>query len=172
MSPCAREPVWWQAGGLRAVQALVESLGRETPMPFSVILPDGRRLQSRDGTPSFTMVFHTDAALLSTLTRGHIGLLEGYFDQSVDLEGSLGSAFAAAMAAGFDLRASPLNAIENRLHEWSHSNATQEQAKANARAHYGLGEHFYRLWLDDPLLMYTCGYWPEGTATLEQAQRA
>ena len=76
------------------------------------------------------------------------------------------------MAAGFDLRASRLNAIENRLHEWRHSNATQEQAKANARAHYGLGEPFYRLWLDDPLLMYTCGYWPEGTATLEQAQRA
>ena len=172
MPSSAREPVWWQAGGLRAVQALVESLGRETPMPFAVVLPDGRRLQSRDGTPSFTVVFHTDAALLSTLTRGHIGLLEGYFDQSVDLEGNLGSAFAAAMAAGFDLRASPLNAIENRLHEWRHSNATQEQAKANARAHYGLGEHFYRLWLDDPLLMYTCGYWPEGTSTLEQAQRA
>lgn len=172
MPSSEHEPIWLQAGGLRAVQALVESLGHETAMPFSIVLPDGRRVHCGTGTPSFTVVFHTDAALLLTLTRGHIGLLEGYFDQSVDLEGSLGSAFAAAMAAGFDLRASRLNAIENRLHEWRHSNATQEQAKANARAHYGLGEPFYRLWLDDPLLMYTCGYWPEGTATLEQAQRA
>ena len=47
------------------------------------------------------------------LTHGHVGLLEGYFAQSVDLEGSLGSAFASAMAAGFDLRASPLNGIGN-----------------------------------------------------------
>src|SRR5450755_2215678 len=27
------------------------------------------------------------------------------------------------------------------------------------------------MWLDDPLMMYTCGYWPEGTQTLEEAQR-
>ena len=47
------------------------------------------------------------------LTHGHVGLLDGCFAQSIDLEGSLGSAFASAMAAGFDLRASPLNGIEN-----------------------------------------------------------
>jgi cyclopropane-fatty-acyl-phospholipid synthase len=57
------------------------------------------------------------------------------------------------------------------LHEWRHSNASPEQARLNARAHYGLGTAFYRLWLDDPLMMYTCGYWPRGTRTLEEAQR-
>jgi cyclopropane-fatty-acyl-phospholipid synthase len=52
-----------------------------------------------------------------------------------------------------------------------YSNASVEQAKANARAHYGLPQAFYAMWLDEPLMMYTCGYWPEGTRTLEQAQR-
>ena len=61
--------------------------------------------------------------------------------------------------------------VENDLLEWRRSNRSPAQAQANARAHYGLGEPFYRLWLDDPLKMYTCGYWPEGTASLEQAQR-
>ena len=57
------------------------------------------------------------------------------------------------------------------LHELRLSNRSHEQAKINARAHYGLGEAFYRLWLDDPYKMYTCGYWREGTTTLEEAQR-
>jgi len=168
--PVAGGSSWRQAGQLRAVQALVEALGARSSTPFAVVLPDGTRIAAGVGEPAFTVLFRTDAALFSTLTRGHVGLLEGYFAQNVDLEGSLGSAFAAAMSAGFDLRASPLNAIENRVLEWRRSNATPAQAKANARAHYGLGAEFYRLWLDEPLLMYTCGYWPEGTRTLEQAQ--
>jgi len=58
----------------------------------------------------------------------------------------------------------------NRWHEFRRSNATWEQAKENARVHYALGADFYRLWLDDPYMMYTCGYWAEGTTSLEQAQ--
>jgi Cyclopropane fatty acid synthase and related methyltransferases len=149
----------------------VQSLGAKSGLSFELVLPDGHRIGTGMGAPVFRVVFRSDAALLATLTRGHIGLLESYFEQSVDLEGDIGKAFAGAMAAGFDLRASPLNAIENRIHEWRHSNATPEQAKENARAHYGLGADFYRLWLDEPLMMYTCGYWPEGTHSLEEAQR-
>ena len=63
-----------------------------------------------------------------------------------------------------------LNNVENGILELRYSNHNTAQAKANARAHYGLGAEFYRLWLDDPLMMYTCAYWPEGTRTLEQAQ--
>lgn len=165
-------PSSWHSDGLQQiVRSLAASLGTGADVPFAIVLPDRGRLAIGIGTPAFTVVFNTEAALVATVARGHIGLLEAYFAQEIDLEGDLGSAFAAAMAAGFDLRALPLNAIENRVHEWRHSNATPTQAKANARAHYGLGADFYRLWLDDPLMMYTCGYWPEGTRTLEDAQR-
>ena len=70
----------------------------------------------RQRRAAFTVVFHDQTALLATLTRGHVGLLEAYFDERVDLEGDLGCAFAASMTAGFDLRSSPINAIENRAH--------------------------------------------------------
>ena len=79
--------------------------------------------------------------------------------------------FATGLMADIDPRFNPVDKVENNLHELRHSNRSAAQAKANARAHYGLGTEFYRLWLDDPLLMYTCGYWSEGTHTLEQAQR-
>ena len=54
---------------------------------------------------------------------------------------------------------------------WRYSNRSLAQAKANARFHYGLGDAFYRPWLDRAGMMYTCAYWSEGTTTLEEAQR-
>ncbi len=162
---------WWQAGAHGSMQALVDGLAQRAGVSFAVELPDGSVCRGGGDKPSFTVVFHTDAALVSAFTRAHIGLLESYFDGSVDLTGDLGNAFAAAMSAGLDLQSRPWNELENLLHELRHSNASPAQAKANARAHYGLGTEFYRLWLDDPLMMYTCGYWPAGTTTLEQAQR-
>ena len=162
---------WLHDGARRPLRALVDSLAQRSAVPFAVELPDGIRYEAGDAAPAFAIVFHTEAALLSALTRGHIGLLEGYFDQSIDVQGDLGMAFAAGLSAGLDTQTKPWNALENTLHEWRLSNASHEQAKANARAHYGLGTEFYGLWLDDPLKMYTCGYWREGTKTLEEAQR-
>lgn len=150
---------------------MLDDLGRRSAACFAIAMPDGSRHRVGEGTPAFTVVFHTEAALFATATRGHIGLMEAYFEREVDVEGDFGAALAAGMAAGFDHRAGALNGIENSLHELRHSNRDPVHAKANARAHYGLGTGFYRLWLDDPLMMYTCGYWPEGTRSLEEAQR-
>lgn len=153
------------------LQSAIEALGQRAGKCFAVVLPDGRRLGAGAGIPLFTVLFRTDASLAASFLRGHMGLLEAYFDGDVDLEGDLGAALATGMAAGFDLQSAVINLAENTLLEWCTSNRDPQQAKANARAHYGLGEEFYRLWLDDPLKMYTCAYWRDGTTTLEQAQR-
>ncbi|MES2191242.1 MAG: cyclopropane-fatty-acyl-phospholipid synthase family protein [Pseudomonadota bacterium] len=153
------------------VQSFIDSLQVPPERPFAVKLPDGNVYSSGSGAPLFTIVMRNDAALLSTLTRGHMGLLESYFDQSVDVEGDLAAALATGLDSGMDGHAKRLTTAENDLHELWHSNRNPHHAKDNARAHYGLGTDFYRLWLDDPLMMYTCGYWPEGTRTLEQAQQ-
>jgi len=155
---------------LLPVKNLIDSLQVRSGMSFAVGLPDGSRHRTGPGEPVFTVIFRSDAALLQAFTRGHLGLFESYFDQSVDVEGDLGAALAAGLLSGLDMRAKALIKAENGIHELRYSNHSMAQAKANARAHYGLGAEFYRLWLDDPLMMYTCGYWPEGTQTLEQAQ--
>lgn len=163
----------WSRGALVKfpLQSILDSLAKQAGATFEVALPDGSCYRSGSGTPGFTVIFRSEAALLSVFTRGHIGLLDSYFDQEVDVEGDFGAALAAGMASGLDTRPHTINSVENGLHELRHSNRSYAQAKANARAHYGLGEDFYRLWLDDPLKMYTCAYWPEGTQTLEQAQQ-
>ena len=153
------------------LRGMIDLLSERSGVPFEVVLPDASRLSAGEGAPRFTVVFRTEASMLQTFARGHMGLLEAYFDQQVDVEGDLNAAFAAAMNSGFDRQFHAFSTMENRLHELRFSNRSIEQARTNARAHYGLPEAFYRLWLDEPLKMYTCGYWPEGTQTLEDAQR-
>jgi cyclopropane-fatty-acyl-phospholipid synthase len=153
-----------------SIQNIVDRFGETIGVPFAIAGPDGKVYRAGAGEPVFTIVFRSDAALLAAFMRGHMALLEAYFDQAVDVEGDLGAAFAAGLASGFDRQFKALHDVESGLHELRYSNRTLTQAKANARAHYGLGEPFYRLWLDDPLKMYTCGYWTENTRTLEQAQ--
>ena len=152
-------------------QNLIDSPGQSAGTPFGLVLPNGPQYCTGKGDSAFEVVLQSDAALLPIVMRGHVGLLEAYFDQEVDIEGDLGAALAAGIAAGLDVRVNALSHIENDLHELRRSNRNQGQAKTNARAHYGLGTEFYRLWLDHPLMMYTCGYWPAGTQTLEEAQR-
>ncbi len=154
-----------------SIHSIVESLGANAPCPFAVTLPDGSEHRFGGGEPAFTLRLRTEGAVLATVARGHIGLLEAYFDQDVDLDGDFHAAMAVGLASDLARGTSPLIGAENRWHELRHSNRDRDQAKANARFHYGLGEPFYRLWLDDPLKMYTCAYWREGTATLEEAQR-
>ncbi|MDE2607657.1 MAG: class I SAM-dependent methyltransferase [Burkholderiales bacterium] len=154
-----------------SLQPIIDDIAGRGGASFEIVAPSGTVHRGGTGTPAFRLVFRSEAALAATLLRGHMGLLEAYFDQEVDLEGSLGAALSAGMEAGFDVQSAAVNTVENNLLEWRTSNRDWDRAKANARAHYGLGEAFYRLWLDDPLKMYTCAYWREGTTTLEQAQR-
>ena len=137
---------------------------------FAVRFADGRELRLGAGEPAFTFRFHTAAAERRAALYRHVGLLDSYFDGEIDLEGDLRRALAAGMYGSFS-KNNALVSARNRWHELRHSNATWEQAKANARFHYALGTEFYRYWLDDPLMMYTCAYWKEGTRTLEEAQQ-
>jgi len=152
------------ARGLAAVAA-------GTGIPFCVIFADGTALQSGGANPAFTVTFRTRGAERRTIAFGYVGLLESYIEGSIDIDGDFALVFRAGFDSGYDRLPNPLLALRNRWHEWRFSNRSIEQAKANARYHYGLGEAFYRYWLDAVGMMYTCAYWSEGTTTLEHAQK-
>jgi len=46
------------------------------------------------------------------------------------------------------------------------------KAKTNIHHHYDLGNKFYKLWLDEETMQYTCAYFPDPNLTIEQAQTA
>jgi cyclopropane-fatty-acyl-phospholipid synthase len=151
-------------------RSLMERVGSRTATPFRVRFPDTTEYRNLDGPPAFTLIFRSERALRRAGLYGHVGVLEAYFDGEVDIEGSLPKALAVGMEAGMD-QPTWLVRLRNRWHEFRHANASRRQAKVNAEFHYALGPEFYKLWLDDPLMLYTCAYWPEGTRTLEEAQR-
>jgi cyclopropane-fatty-acyl-phospholipid synthase len=147
----------------------LQKLGASALAPFEVTFADGEVYRNRPGPPAFALRFRNRAVEWGIAAFGHIGMCDAYFDGDLDIEGDLRTAFRTGMGSGYD-SANLLVEQRNRWHELRYSNASRKQAKANARTHYGLGTAFYRYWLDDPLMMYTCGYWKEGTASLEEAQ--
>ncbi len=156
-----------RAGALHTALARV---GAGTGIPFKVVFADGSEFRNCDAAPEFTLLFRSSRAERRVAAFGHVGLLEAYFSGDLDVEGDLALPFRAAFDAGFDQQTSPLVGLRNRWHEARYSNRSIAQAKANARFHYGLGQPFYRLWLDRVGMLYTCAYWSEGTKTLEEAQ--
>jgi cyclopropane-fatty-acyl-phospholipid synthase len=154
-----------------AISRVIAAIGSRTNVCFRIFFANGASYQNHDGMPAVSVTFNTRGAELRTILFGHVGLLEAYFDGSVDIDGDIALVFRAGLDAGFDLQPNALVAVRNRWHEWRFSNRSPAQARANARFHYGLGRAFYEQWLDRNALVYTCGYWREGTKTIEEAQR-
>ena len=153
-----------------ALEALLDRVGQATDTPFRVRFASGGEYRNSDAAPAFTLIFNTTRAERRAAMLGHVGMLESYFDGEIDIDGSLQKALAAGMEGGIDRARLPVRLL-NRWHEFLYNNASRKQAQKNAEFHYALGPEFYKLWLDDPLMFYTCAYWKEGTRTLEEAQR-
>ncbi|HEY6240199.1 MAG TPA: class I SAM-dependent methyltransferase, partial [Burkholderiales bacterium] len=146
------------------------AIGEATEVCLRVVFPDGSSYQSRERPPDTTVIIRNSRVAWRVLLFGHVGFLEAYFNGDVDVEGNLALAFRAAMDAGFDERPTFLVSVRNWWHELRYSNASIAQAKANARFHYGPGQDFYREWLDQVGMAYTCSWFMDGTKTLEEAQ--
>jgi cyclopropane-fatty-acyl-phospholipid synthase len=158
------------ANGESKIEKAMRAVGAATSVSLQVVFPGGRTYRNREEPPAVSFVFRNQRALRRVALSGHVGLMEAYFDGDVDVEGNFALAFRAGLDAGFDRRPNPIAAIRNAWHEFRYGNGVLSQAKANARFHYGLGQDFYRLWLDEVGMLYTCAYWKEGTKTLEEAQ--
>jgi len=153
------------------LKAIMRHLGARTRIRFRVTYTDGSSFQNLPGEPLVHFRFKTAGAQWNTIFFGHIGILESYFDQTLDIDGDFGRAFAAGLESGVSHKPGPLVWLRNQWHEVRLGNRSIAQAKANARFHYALGADFYGYWLDNPLMMYTCAYWKPGTRTVEEAQR-
>lgn len=154
------------------VETTLREAQKKSGIPFAVRFASGGAVTNLGAAdPAFTLVFRNPRAYWRIALFGHVGLLESYFDGDIDIEGSLQRALAAGMQSGLD-EPTPIVRWLNRWHEFLYTNSSRRQANRNAEFHYALTPEFYKLWLDDPYMFYTCAYWTDQCRTLEDAQRA
>ena len=176
----------------RRAAELVDELGRlllGAPVPWSVRCWDGSEVVV-GGAP--TLVVRNRRALRRLVyAPGELGLARAYVSGDLDVEGDLYAALGSVeeMPSRPDLRldrqalvrlAGPLLRLgvlglppapppeEARLRGIRHSLRRDRTAVSH---HYDVGNDFYRLLLG-PSLVYSCAWFPEPAATLEQAQEA
>ena len=112
--------------------------------------------------------------LLAQVAAGRIGdLADAYVRGELDIEGPLDAVMAAAAAMVGDPvqrgERSPAWAWLARLRSWWLHGRRRDARQV--RFHYDTSDAFYGLWLD-PLRVYSCAYFAQPEATLEQAQQA
>ncbi len=137
-----------------------------------MILWDGTTVSPHIPDPLATLHFHDRAALYLTLLQPETywGDLysEGRVEVDGDLVGLLHAVYQGLPRAGERAWFNRMNRImgHRRIRN------TFRKSMDNVHHHYDIGNDFYRLWLDQEAMQYTCAYFPDRSMTLEQAQLA
>ncbi len=139
------------------------------------VLPSGERTRvGDDGPVEATVQIHDDRAFLRLLLRGEMGAGESFVAgewSSDDLVAVIRVFLHATGARGVE---SPLTRLAQLPALLRHQRAanTRVGSRRNIHAHYDLGNAFYRLFLDDDTMAYSCALWPPSVTSLADAQRA
>ena len=153
------------------MRRLLAGMGGRTAIPFRVVFADGTEHRAGDAPPAFTVRFRTragraaPAALRARRADRRVFLRRRRRRRRFRARRSAPRWRSASTPSPTRSSTCATAGTSSRR-----SNRSLAQAKANARFHYGLGEAFYREWLDRVGMLYTCAYWSEGTTTLEEAQ--
>ncbi|MPZ10242.1 MAG: methyltransferase domain-containing protein [Kiloniellaceae bacterium] len=167
----------WLGVPLRTALRNTFSTYKASPITFEVVFSDGGVYRNRAGEPELSIRFKTVGAEMWTVLFTDMGLLDAYFDQTIDIHGDIAALVKLDAHADKGLstknaggpHSNPLNILRNRWHKLRHDARTAAQAKANAEAHYDLPNEFFEIVLGRTF-GYTCAYWGEHTETLDQAQ--
>jgi cyclopropane-fatty-acyl-phospholipid synthase len=146
---------------------LLASLGSP---PLELAIRDGARVGA--ATPTARVTFENRATLLWLLGDVPLRFGDAYSDGTVAVEGDLVALLETVYRAG-RRTASERGSIARRVAravQRPHLN-TLARSRENIHHHYDIGNAFYELWLG-ATMAYTCAYYPQPTATLDEAQVA
>ena len=136
-----------------------------------VVLWDGKEIVPPNSPPAVGMVIRNRATLWRLLTNPLLHFGDDYSAGRIEVEGGLVAFMETvyrAMADTPKFRSVSDPAAYRRNQPKLNSLLG---ARQNIHHHYDIGNAFYQLWLDAEML-YTCAYFPEPAASLEDAQIA
>jgi len=146
---------------------LLSSLGSP---PIELAIRDGARVAA--GMPIARVTFESRSTLLWILADVPLRFGDAYSDSRVTVEGDLVTFLEAVYRAGRRAGGERDSLARRAAHalQRPHVN-TLSGSRDNIHHHYDIGNAFYELWLGSTMA-YTCAYYPEPTATLDEAQVA
>lgn len=142
---------------------------------LEVALPNGKRYEFR-GTkqgPGAQLIVHDPALVRKLLLGGEVGFGEAYVDgcwDSPDLTRLLTVMYLNEPYFKGPARISALGRAYGYLMHRLHDN-TRQGARRNIHHHHGLGNDFYRLWLDETMA-YSSAVFPPTANTVPAAPEA
>ena len=138
--------------------------------PIELAIRDGARVGA--GTPVARVIFDSRATMLWILADVPLRFGDAYSDGTLTVEGDLITLLETVYHAGRRQggERAPIARRVSRALRRPHLN-TPTGSRENIHHHYDIGNAFYELWLG-PTMAYTCAYYPEPTATLDEAQVA
>jgi cyclopropane-fatty-acyl-phospholipid synthase len=170
-APAARALRWLALAQLRSIW---------TEARLDLVLPSGELVQlgetahAIDAASVPRVRVHDDRLFLRLLLRGELGAGESYVAgewSSDDVVGVARAFLRGSRARGITSPVTRLGQLPALVRHRRAAN-TYAGSQRNVHAHYDLGNAFYRLFLDDDTLAYSCAIWPDASMTLADAQRA
>lgn len=140
--------------------------------PIALVLWDGQELAPAGRSPVARFHLNTRAALYRMLRNPELHFGDAYSTGQIDIEGSFLDALEAIYRAIHARESDRYASTLRWLRSYRQKNNTILKARDNIQHHYDISTDFYRLWLDQAGMQYTCAYYPAQTMTLEQAQIA
>ncbi len=140
---------------------------------LELVLPSGETVSLGSGACDARVRVHDDRLFARLLLRGELGAGESFVAGEWSSEDLVGATRALLRATGARGLESPLTHLGRLPALLRHRRAANTRAgsERNVHAHYDLGNAFYRLFLDEDTLSYSCALWTDDSLTLADAQR-
>ncbi len=143
---------------------------------LEVVAPDGARASFGDGSGDVVRIrFTSERAVTNVLRHPDLKLGEEFVDGGYVIEAGSVYDLLQLLTANIEGRPPPWPAIVTlalrRLTRRIRQFNTRGRARRNVHAHYDLDGRLYSLFLDNDL-QYSCAYFEDGAAKLDDAQRA
>lgn len=137
------------------------------PVPIRVELGSSSSRESEHDASALPIIrLKNRRALLALLRNPGINFGELYGAGKLEVEGDL----VELLEQLYRIPQRTIMTMASRWFGWMQTNSLRGSRK-NIHYHYDISNEFYQWWLD-PQLVYTCAYFPDENATLEEAQRA
>lgn len=129
-------------------------------------------IEPEQGEARFTIQLNDPKALFALVTNPNLAFGDLYSAGRLDVEGDLPELMATLYRAVHQARENWPKWLDALWRNHNPRSTGLAEARENIHHHYDLGNDFYRLWLDQAEMQYTCAYYERPDLTLEQAQLA